>query len=113
MPTFKVMCTYDESNAVAGNLVTNAFQENIIYTLQIQGQIYHRAGSLLPLPDSDHQFLQLYFIGNSNDEVNQPCAINTNTKRGIIQPLHELLHQHNELLRLFKTALERMPSDSH
>lgn len=113
MPTFKVMCSYDATNAVTGDFVTNAFKENIISTLQIQGQIYHRAGSLLPLPDSDHQFLQIYFIGNTDDEVNRRCAINPITKREIVQPLQSLFHQHNDLIRLFKTAIEQMPSDTH
>jgi hypothetical protein len=43
--------------------------------LQIQGQIYHRAGSLLPFPDTEPQFLQIYFVGNSNDELNRRCVI--------------------------------------
>ncbi|XP_067635181.1 uncharacterized protein [Eurosta solidaginis] len=46
-------------------------------TFKIQGQIHHRAGSLLPLPN----------------------ATTTATKR--------------EMIRLFKTALDMMPSDDH
>ena len=30
--------------------------------LQIQGQIHHRIGSLLPLEDARHKFLQIYFM---------------------------------------------------
>lgn len=68
---------------------------------------------MLPLPDADHQFLQIYFIGNENTEVDQRCAIATNTRREIVSELQRMFHQHNELVKLFKIALDRMPSDNH
>lgn len=82
-------------------------------TLQIQGQIYHRAGSLLPPSDSNYKFLQIYFMGNSSQEINQRCAINKAVKRQIVEQLQILFHQNNQLIRLFETALERMPSDNY
>ncbi|XP_018787196.1 PREDICTED: uncharacterized protein LOC108967951 [Bactrocera latifrons] len=39
-------------------------------TFKIQGQIYQRAGSLIPFADADYQFLQIYFIGNETDQLN-------------------------------------------
>lgn len=66
---------------------TNVISDNFMPTFKIQGQLYHRAGSLLPLPTSEHKFLQIYFIGNSNDQVNQRCAINTGLRRGIVESL--------------------------
>lgn len=60
----------------------------IAYMLQIQGQIYHQAGSLLPYPDADHKFLQIYFIGDENRELDQRCAIVLNTRRKIILEVH-------------------------
>lgn len=80
---------------------------------QIQGQIYHRVGALLPPTDADHQFLQIYFMGNTSQEVHQRCLHNGNVDRAIVQQLQDMFHQTNELLRLFKTALERMPTDDH
>lgn len=50
-------------------------------------------------------------MGNSNEEVNQRSAISSITKRNIIESLQGMFHQHNELIRLFTTALDRMPSD--
>ena len=82
-------------------------------TIQIHGQIYHLAGSLLPHSDQDHEFLQIYFLGDSNEEVNRRCAILNATKGEIVQQLQHMLHEHNKLIRLFKTSLERMPSDDH
>ncbi|GBO98381.1 hypothetical protein EVAR_90591_1 [Eumeta japonica] len=79
----------------------------------IQGQIYHRAGSLLPVSDSDNKFLQIYFMGNSPQEIDLRCAHNNSVKRSIVEQLQTLFHQHNQLIILFKTALDLMPSDNH
>lgn len=85
----------------------------IFIFLQIQGQIYHRTGSLLPVPDEDYKFLQIYFMGNSAREVDQRCAHNNSVKRSIVEQLQTFFHQHNELVALFTTALDCMPSDNH
>jgi hypothetical protein len=52
-------------------------------------------------------------MGNSDEQTNQRCAINPSVKRGIVEQLQILLHEHNELISLFKTALDQMPSDNH
>lgn len=85
----------------------------IFIFLQIQGQIYHQTGSLLPMPDNDYTFLQIYFMGNSARKVDQRCAYNNSVKRSIVEQLQIFFHQHNELIALFRTALDRMPSDNH
>lgn len=85
----------------------------IFIFLQIQGQIYHQTGSLLPVPGEDYKFLQIYFMGNSAREVDQRCAHNNSVKRSIVEQLQTFFHQHNELVALFTTALDRMPSDNH
>lgn len=92
---------------------TKIIRDNFMPTFKIQGQIYHQAGSLLPYPDADHQFLQIYFIGDENRELDQRCAIVLNTRREIIRDLQRFFHQHNALVQLFKIALDRMPSDNH
>lgn len=81
--------------------------------LQVQGQVYHHAGSLLPIADAPHEFLQIYFIGDDDREADVRCGINSRTKRDVILRLQAMLHQHNELVRVFKTAIDRMPSDNH
>ncbi|XP_022826359.1 uncharacterized protein LOC111356290 [Spodoptera litura] len=92
---------------------TKIIRDNFMPTFKIQGQIYHQAGSLLPYPDADHQFLQIYFIGDENRELDQRCAIVSNTRREIIRELQRFFHQHNALVQLFKIALDRMPTDNH
>ncbi|XP_050340249.1 uncharacterized protein LOC126766536 [Bactrocera neohumeralis] len=44
-------------------------------------------------------------------QLDRRQEINTATKRAILQDLQQMLHEHHALVRLFKTALERMPSD--
>lgn len=80
---------------------------------KIQGQIYHRIGSLLPLPNETPKFLQIYFMGDNQLEVDQRCANFTGLRREIIGELQHLLHEHNQLINTFKTARERMISDRY
>ena len=88
-------------------------QQGFATTFKVQGQVYHRAGSLLPMPDQKTQFLQLYFIGNEEMEANQRCEIIPNTKQEIVISLQAMLHEHNALVKTFKTALEEMPTDEY
>lgn len=97
---------YEMQDITTTNLPKNS-------ALQIQGQIYHQAGSLLPFADADYQFLQIYFIGNDQQEADRRCGINSSTKRHIILEIQAMLHANNELVRMFKTAIDRMPSDDH
>ncbi|XP_049316944.1 uncharacterized protein LOC125779714 [Bactrocera dorsalis] len=92
---------------------TNIIRDNFMPTFKIQGQIYHQAGSLLPYPDADYKFLQIYFIGDENSELDQRYAIALNTRREIICELQRFFNQNNALVQLFKIALDRMPSDHH
>lgn len=82
-------------------------------TFKVQGQVYHKIGSLLPLPETNSKFLQIYFMGNKSSEIDQRCTISKGTKREIISNLQQLLHKHNYLVKLFKTSLERMPTDEY
>lgn len=111
MPTFKVILKHDTNNDYFDDNATFEF-ENFDFQ-QIQGQVYHRLGSLLPFPDQSYQFLQIYFVGNPNVETDRRCNISSNLKRDIVERLQNMLHDENELVRLFQTALDRMPSDQY
>ncbi|XP_041448143.1 uncharacterized protein LOC111075306 [Drosophila obscura] len=82
-------------------------------TFKIQGQIHHRIGSLQPLEDAQHKFLQIYFMGNMEEILDRRQEIHTSMKRGILKDLQKLLHENHALVSLFKTALERMPNDDY
>lgn len=61
-------------------------------TFKHKRQIYHKASSIFPFLDSLHKFLQMSFIGDSNDELNTRCGISIGIKRSIVSQLQELLH---------------------
>lgn len=94
---------------------TKVIHDNFMPTFKVQGQIYHRAGSLLPLPDDEHKYLQIYFMGGADDEqqVQQRSRYNPGTRNRIIASLQNMFHDRNELVRLFKTAGDMMPADDY
>ena len=87
--------------------------DQFMSTFKVKGQIYHKAGSLLPFSGENHKFLQLYFISDRNSELNARCEISPNVERTIVSQLQHLFHENNKLVRLFKTAIDLMPTDTH
>ncbi|XP_056631756.1 uncharacterized protein LOC130441909 isoform X1 [Diorhabda sublineata] len=45
-------------------------------TFKIQGQVYKKIGSLMPTPNKDPKFLQIYFMGNCEERVTTRCQYN-------------------------------------
>ncbi|UYV76570.1 hypothetical protein LAZ67_14001209 [Cordylochernes scorpioides] len=86
-------------------------------TFSIQGQVYHRIGSLMPSENQRSRFLQIYFMGNDDDDddiqTDRRCQQIQGVRRNIVQGLQRMLHQHNLLVQQFKTALENLPSDAY
>ncbi|XP_023315516.1 uncharacterized protein LOC111693854 [Trichogramma pretiosum] len=107
----KNICKYNSCFQMTSFGATDIVKNNFMSTFKVQGQIYHRAGSLLPL-DSDYKFLQIYFMGTSNEQVDQRCRLSRITHRAIVSDLQDFFDQHNALVTLFRTALERMPADN-
>ncbi|GFW10573.1 helitron_like_N domain-containing protein [Trichonephila clavipes] len=62
---------------------------------------------------TDHKFIRIYFMANSDEQIEQRCHYNAGTRREIVGALQGLFDQHNELVRLFKTAIQRMPADDY
>ncbi|XP_054719193.1 uncharacterized protein LOC129228538 [Uloborus diversus] len=48
---------------------------NFETTFKIQGQVYHKIGSLMPMPDDDPKFLQIYFMGSYEERVTTRCIV--------------------------------------
>ncbi|UYV67989.1 hypothetical protein LAZ67_5002727 [Cordylochernes scorpioides] len=87
-------------------------------TFKVQGQVYHRIGSVLPPLNSDSRqiqpaFLQVFFIGDSSAEVATRHRNFTITKPHIVSILQDMLHQHNPYVHLFKASIEKMPSPDY
>ena len=75
-------------------------------TFGVTGQIYRRYGSLLPPPDENAKFLQLYFVGETTSEAEQRANLSSRTKLDIILMIQEILHQYHPYVHDFKYLLQ-------
>ncbi|XP_054091371.1 uncharacterized protein LOC128922976 [Zeugodacus cucurbitae] len=101
---------------------TNANGQQFNSTFKIRGQVYHKMGLLLPMPNEPHKFLQIYFMGGEDsgsalaNRVNARCDYNNLDSlyaRRIVSELDALLNEHNELLKIFKSHMHQLQSDNH
>lgn len=89
---------------------------NFNSTFKIQGQVYHNIGSLLPMPTETPKFLQIYFVGDAEEQVDVRCAYNRIERiqqREIVSTLQTFLTENNQLIRLFKQVSDRLENDSY
>ncbi|UYV63786.1 hypothetical protein LAZ67_2005619, partial [Cordylochernes scorpioides] len=89
-----------------------------IPTFKVQGQVYHRIGSVLPPLNSDSRqlqpaFLQVFFIGDSSAEVATRHRNFPITKPHNVSILQYMLHRHNPYVHLFKASIEKMLSPDY
>ncbi|XP_046681745.1 uncharacterized protein LOC124368547 [Homalodisca vitripennis] len=100
----------------ATKIVHNEDGRNFESTFKIQGQVYHQIGSLLPMPDADPKFLQIYFMGDEEQQTHMRCVYNhmeQMEEREIVDILETFFLNHNQLLRLFKTLSNRLEYDNY
>ncbi|GFW18249.1 ATP-dependent DNA helicase [Trichonephila clavipes] len=82
-------------------------------TFAVQGQIYHQTKSLFPEGNDPHKFLQVYFMDHEQNEVNRRCQYIEGVERETVLKIHQMLHSHNVLLKVFKSAIDNWPSDNY
>ena len=82
---------------------------NFMPTFKIQGQVYHRIGSFLPSPEREPSFLQIYFVGNDEKEAEVRSNLFPAIKSWLLTQLQKIMHDHNQYIRDFKTAIENVP----
>lgn len=82
-------------------------------TFTVQGQIYHQIESLFSEDDDQHKFLQVYFIGDEQNEVNRRCQYIEGVERETILKIQRMLHSHKVLVKIFKSAIDNWPSDNY
>ena len=82
-------------------------------TFKIQGQIYHCLGSILPMHDDNHKFLQVYFISNVKTQAEMRCIYNNGINIDVVQQLQQMLHNNNTYVRSFKYALENIQNSEY
>ncbi|XP_063993113.1 uncharacterized protein LOC135170885 [Diachasmimorpha longicaudata] len=91
-------------------------RRNFETTFKIQGQVYHKIGSLMPMPDNNPKFLQIYFMGNCEERVTTRCQYNfieQAEERAIVILLETFLEDQNQLIRLIKRVSPRLQNDNY
>ena len=77
-----------------------------MFKRQIQGQVYHLIGSVVPIAGGSPKFPQIYFIDNWESEVAARCAIVDGWRPDIVTSITELLINENSYVEVFKLAKE-------
>ncbi|GFT94563.1 uncharacterized protein NPIL_486601 [Nephila pilipes] len=68
------------------------------------------------MPDANPKFLQIYFMGDEEQQANTRCVYNhidQMEEREIVKILETVLQNHNQLLRLFKTLSKGLQNDNY
>ncbi|KAE9524196.1 hypothetical protein AGLY_015441 [Aphis glycines] len=89
---------------------------NFETTFKIQGQVYYKIGSLMPMPDNNPKFLQIYFMGDCDERVTTRCLYNffkQAEERAIVILLENFLEDHNQLIQLIKRVSPRLQNDNY
>ena len=71
-------------------------------------QVYHLAGGLRAEQGEPEKFLQIYFMGSPEEEVNRRLGYNPNLRENLVLSIQETLHRTNPYVQQFKTTLESM-----
>ena len=78
--------------------------------------VYHRVGTLLPITVADPKFLQIYFMGDEEQQIHTRCVYNhieQTEEPEIVDILEMFLQNHNQLVRLFRTFSYRLQNDNY
>jgi len=75
-------------------------------SFRIQGQVYHRIGSMVPSTGDTPKFCQIYFIDNQESQVATRCQIVAGLRPDIVSSINQLLHNDNHYVQIFKVAKE-------
>ncbi|XP_074115113.1 uncharacterized protein LOC141537831 [Cotesia typhae] len=89
---------------------------NFETTFKVQGEVYHKIVSLMPMPDNNPKFLQIYFMGDCEERVMTRCLYNfikQAEERAIVILLENFLEDHNQLIQLIKRVSPRLQNDNY
>ena len=82
-------------------------------TFRVQGQVYHAIGALQGQDEQKLSFLQIYFMGDLDEQARRRGEVVPTLDHQIVHQLQEMLHANNNLIRGFVTAMEQLPSEEH
>ena len=74
-----------------------------VYTFHIHGEIYHRIGTLLPDPEIQPQFAQIY-IYDTDHEIQNRSNVMPSLDSTILAELQQMLHDINPYVNIFCQA---------
>ena len=85
---------------------------NFTPTFKVMGQVYHLIGSLLPLRNEEHRFLQIYFLSDYMQQTNSRMTHIPHLKHALVHDLQDMLHNNNSYVQSFKTSLQCLSEDN-
>ena len=74
----------------------------------MSSKVYHRAGGFRAEDGEPEKFLQIYFMGSPEEEVNRRLGYNPNLRENVVFSIQEALHETNPYVQQFKSAIESM-----
>jgi hypothetical protein len=82
------------------------------YVFRLNGQNYHKIGSLLPVDGEKPKFAQLYIYDTDNEIGNRIGAMTSDDGKNVVDPdivagLLEMLDDCNQLVKIFRMARDR------
>ena len=82
------------------------------HVFRVNGQTYHRIGSLLPIHGQEPKYAQLYIYETDNEVKNRIDAVIHGDDRNYVDPdivigLMEMLDQCNQLVKCFRMVRDR------
>ena len=82
------------------------------HVFRVNGQTYHRIGSLLPIHGQEPKYAQLYIYETNNEIKNRIDAVIHEDDRNYVYPdivtgLMEMLDQCNQLVKYFRMVRDR------
>jgi hypothetical protein len=87
------------------------------YVFKISGQVYHRIGSLIPSQGARPKYAQLYLFNTEHEISNRINVVSSSrspfhANEDIVNSLIQMLDLHNPIVKLFRTAPERLLENS-
>ena len=103
--------TYNSCFVMTSFSANTLVEPGFMHTYKVQGQIYHNIGPLNPGEGATPQFLQIYFIDDRGQQADARMSWHADREiqlnRHITLSLQDMLHENNEHIRVFRTALEQ------
>jgi hypothetical protein len=87
------------------------------YVFKISGQVCHRIDYLIPTPGAQPEYAQLYLFDTEHEVSNRINIVSSwsspfHVDDNIVQSLIQMLDSHNPIVKLFRTARERLLNTS-